>query len=340
MSSFAFGVHYSCQSPNRPSTEIYQRTVEQATTAESLGFDSFSVAEHHFLPDGWVPTPFVLLGSLAGVTNDARLGTNVTVLPLHDPVKVAERAAVLDVLTGGSFRLGVSLGWRDEEFEAFGIPNEERAPRLSEGIELLSRLLSEESVTFEGEFFSVEEMSITPRPVQDSVPIWCGGQSRPAIRRAAAIADAWSISPIESLTELEESVEIYRNALADYGRSYDEVHIPLRREVYVAEDDETAWTEAGEAVLREYREVYGDYDQVEETFEDVDTDEAISRLHEHASGRFIVGGPETAIAEIERFYDVLEMDELLLRSHFPGLDMDLAEKSLRIMAEEVLPHFE
>lgn len=72
-----------------------------------------------------VPSLFVLLGAIAGVTDDVHLGTNVTVFELHDPVRVAERAAVLDLLTGGSFRLGVSLGWRDEEFEAFGIPREE-----------------------------------------------------------------------------------------------------------------------------------------------------------------------------------------------------------------------
>jgi probable F420-dependent oxidoreductase len=340
MPSFDFGVHYSCQSPAGDFQEVYQGTVAQARVAESLGFESFSVAEHHFLPDGWVPAPFVMLGALSAATEDVRLGTNVAVLPLHDPVRVAERAAVLDVLTGGSFRLGVSLGWRDEEFEAFGVPRDERVTRLDEGIELVSRLLTEESVTFEGECFAVEDLTVMPRPVQESVPVWCGGQSRPAIRRAAALADVWSISPIESREELAESVEIYREGLADYGRSYEDVHVPLRREVYVAEDDETAWEEAGEAVLREYQDVYGDYDAVEETFEGLDTDAAVDRLREHASGRFVVGGPETAVEEFERFHDVLEMDEVLIRTHFPGLDLDLAEKSLRIVSEEVMPHFE
>jgi len=117
MPSFDFGIHYSCQSPEGNFEEVYQKTVQQARTAESLGFSSFSVAEHHFLPDGWVPTPFVILGALAAVTEEARLRTNITLLLLHDPVRVAERAAVLDILSGGAFRLGVSLGWRNEEFE-------------------------------------------------------------------------------------------------------------------------------------------------------------------------------------------------------------------------------
>lgn len=340
MATFDFGVHYSCQSPDGASERVYRETVEQARTAEALGFDSFSVAEHHFLPDGWVPTPFVLLGSLAGVTDEARLGTNVTVLPLHDPIRVAERAAVLDVLTGGSFRLGVSLGWRDEEFDAFGIPKRERAPRLEEGLELVSRLLNDRSVTYDGDYYSVSDLTVMPRPVQEHVPVWCGGQAPAAIRRAARLADAWSVSPIESRSELAESVEIYREALSEQDRSYEDVHVPLRREVYVAEDDETAWEEAGEAVLREYREVYGDYDAVDETFEEASREEAVERLREHARGRFIVGGPETAIEEFERFHDVVGMDEVLVRTHFPGLDIDLAEKSLRVISEEVMPHFE
>lgn len=340
MATFEFGVHYSCQAPERPSEQIYRRTVEQARIAESLGFGSFSVAEHHFLPDGWVPTPFVLLGSIAGVTDDVRLGTNVTVLPLHDPIRVAERAAVLDVLTRGSFRLGVSLGWRDEEFDAFGVPKRERVPRLEEGLELVSKLLTERSVTYDGDYHSVSDLTVMPRPVQDHVPVWCGGQAPPAIRRAARLADVWSISPIESRSELAESVEIYREALAEWGRDVADVHVPLRREVYVAEDDETAWEEAGEAVLREYQDVYGEYDAVDETFEDEDREDAVAQLRDHAQGRFVVGGPETAIEEFERFHDVVGMDEVLVRTHFPGLDIDLAEKSLRVISEEVMPQFE
>lgn len=339
MSTFDFGVHYSCQAPDGDTQHVYQETVEQAKIAESLGFSSFSIAEHHFLPDGWVPSPFVMLGSLAGVTDDVSLGSNVAIMSLHDPVRLAERAAVLDVLTGGSFRLGVSLGWRDEEFEAFGIDKRERVPRLEEGLELVDRLLSEESVTYDGEFYTVEDLTVRPRPVQDDLPIWCGGQAEPAIRRAARLADVWSVSPIESRSSLADSVEIFRDALADNDRRFEDVHVPLRREVYVAEDNETAWEEAGEAVLREYTDVYGDYDAVDTSFEGEDTEAAIENLRKRAPGRFIVGGPESAIEELERFHDVVEMDEILLRTHFPGLDLDLAEKSLRIISEDVMPHF-
>ncbi|MFB6311023.1 MAG: LLM class flavin-dependent oxidoreductase, partial [Salinirussus sp.] len=204
MASFDFGVHYSCQSPDGDWEHVYTESINQARTAEELGFTTFSVSEHHFLEDGWVPTPEILLGAIAAVTGDVRIGTNVTLLPLQNPIQVAERAAVLDTLTGGGFRLGVSIGWRAPEFAGFGIDRAERVPRVVEGIDLVRRLLTERNVSFDGEFYDVDDITITPRPVQNEIPIWYGGMAEPAIRRAADVADAWSISPFETPAELAD----------------------------------------------------------------------------------------------------------------------------------------
>lgn len=338
MAGLTFGLHFSCQSPEGDWERLYRRTLEQARMAERLGYGSLYVAEHHFLPDGWVPTPTVLLGGLAAVTDGMSIGTDIIILPLHHPIDVAEQAAVLDVLSGGRFRLGVAIGWRDEEFEAFGIEKRSRVARTEEGIELVRRLLTESSVTFDGRFTSVEELTVMPRPVQSRVPIWYGGQSPPAIDRAARMADAWIMSPIESRKELREEAAIYRESLEANDRDYDSVHKPLRREAYVAEDDETAWEEVGEALVNEYRDVYGDYGDIGHEFRPEDRDSAIEELREHAEERFIIGGPETAIREIEAYDDAVAMDELLLRMHFPGLDPDLTDRSIELVAEEVMPH--
>jgi probable F420-dependent oxidoreductase len=281
-----------------------------------------------------------MLGALSAVTEQMDLVSNISILPLHDPIKIAEQATMLDLLSGGSFHLGVAIGWRDEEFEAFGVDKSERVPRVREGIELLRRLLTEKSVTYEGEFYSVEDLTVMPRPVQESIPIWYGGQSRAAIERSAELADAWSISPIETVHKLSRGVEIYRDELAANGRSLEDTRVPLRREVYIAEDEETAWKEVGPSLLYEYEDVYGDYDDIDHSFESSDRESAIEELREHAEDRFIIGDPETAIREFERYKESVGMDELLLRMHFPGLDTDKSEKSMRIIAEEVMPHFE
>jgi probable F420-dependent oxidoreductase len=281
-----------------------------------------------------------MLGALSAVTEDMNLVTNISILPLHNPIQVAERAVVLDTLSGGSFRLGVAIGWRDEEFEAFNVDKSTRVQRVEEGIELLRKLFTEESVSYDGDIFSVDDLTVMPRPVQDSIPIWYGGQSRKAIERSAEMADAWSISPIETVHKLSRGIEIYADELEQNGRSIDDVHVPLRREVYVAEDDETAWEEVGPSLLYEYEDVYGDYDDIDHSFASSSGEDAIEELRDHAEDRFIVGSPETAIRELERYRDAIDMDEVLLRMHFPGLDTDDSEKSMRIIADEVMPHFQ
>lgn len=336
-----FGMHYSGQSPEGEWESIYRRTLEQAREAEKLGYDVLSVAEHHFLPDGWIPSPTVFLGALAAETETIDLLTNIVILPLHNPIEVAEQAVVLDLLSGGRFHLGVAVGWRDEEFDAYGIDKSERAGRTVEGIELLRRLFTERSVSYDGELFEVEDLDLMPRPVQESIPIWYGGQSEHAIRRAARMADAWSMSPIETRSELADSADTYREALDGQDRSYGTVRKPLRREAYIAEDDETAWEEVGPSLLYEYQDVYGDYDDIGHTFEsDGDTEAAIEELREHAEERFIIGGPETAIEELERYEEAIGMDDVILRMHFPGLDPEKSGKSMRLVAEEVMPHFQ
>lgn len=338
--SFRFGIHYSCQSPEGEWESIYRKTLQQAQEAENLGYEVFSVAEHHFLPDGWIPTPTVFLGGLAAVTDQADLVTNIIVLPLHNPIEVAEQAAVLDLMSGGRFNLGVAIGWRDEEFAAYNVDKSERVGRTVEGIQLIRRLLTEESVTYNGDFYDTENLELMPRPVQQSIPIWYGGQSKNAIKRSTRMADAWSMSPIETREEIAEKIEFYRTKLVENGRSFDEVRKPLRREAYVAEDDETAWEEIAPSLLYEYDDVYGDYDDIGHTFESEGTqEEVLEELREHASDRFIIGGPETAIKELERYEEEVGMDDVILRMHFPGLDPSKSRKSMRIIAEEVMPQF-
>ena len=339
--SLRFGMHYSGQSPEGNWESIYRQTIEQAREAETLGYDILSVAEHHFLPDGWIPAPTVFLGALAEATEEIDLLTNIVILPLHNPIEIAEQAVVLDLLSGGRFHLGVAMGWRDEEFDAYGVEKSERVGRTVEGIQLIRRLFTERSVTYDGDIFRVEDLDLMPRPVQDSIPIWYGGQSEYAIRRAARMADAWSMSPIETRSELAESTALYRDVLDDGDRSYEAVRKPLRREAYIAADDETAWEEVGPSLLYEYQDVYGDYDEIGHSFEsEGTTEEAIEELREHAADRFIIGSPETAIAELERYREEVGIDDVILRMHFPGLDPEKSGKSMRLVAEKVMPHFQ
>ncbi len=340
--SLKFGLHYSCQSPSGDWPRLYRDVLDQARLAEELGYHSLEVAEHHFLPDGWIPSPTVLLGGMAAVTTDIQLQTGIMILPLHHPVEVAEQVAVLDNLSNGQMRLGVAIGWRDEEFDAFGVEKRDRVQRTEEGIRIIRRLLADRNVSHSGRFYEFEDVTIMPRPVQDEVPLWYGGMSPGAIDRAAKMADAWFMSPIERNAELAELRATYDEALEAYDRDPGDVPRPLRREAYVAETDEQAWEDVWESLLYEYREVYGDYTDVGHVFDPAgeDKETLVQELKAHAEDRFLVGSPETVISELETLRSLTDMDEVILRMHFPGLESAKTEQSIRLVAEQVKPHFE
>ena len=125
------------------------------------------------------------------------IGTNVTLLPLHNPVELAEVGAFMDVITGGKFLLGVGLGYRPEEYAIYGVPMTERISRFTEAVGIIRRLWSEDNVTHRGRHWQFSDASIRPRPLQQPhPPIIIGAQVEAAIVRAAKLGDGWLLVPI------------------------------------------------------------------------------------------------------------------------------------------------
>ena len=122
-----------------PLADLYRDHLEEAVLAEELGFDCVWVSEHHFSPDAWNPSPFTFLAAVAARTERVRLGTYVLLLPLHNPVRIAEDVAVLDNISGGRVDLGVGTGSSPEEFRTFGIPLENRLGRTFEALRIIER---------------------------------------------------------------------------------------------------------------------------------------------------------------------------------------------------------
>ncbi len=135
--------------------------------------------------------PFVLFGYLAGVAPRLELVTGVIILPQRQAVLVAKQAAEVDVLTSGKLRLGVGIGWNAVEYEALGMDFHNRGRRLEEQIEVMRRLWTEQTVTFEGRYQRITAAGINPLPVQRPIPIWIGASAEPAIKRAAERADGF-----------------------------------------------------------------------------------------------------------------------------------------------------
>src|ERR1700756_3888838 len=206
-------------------SELYRKHVDLAVEAEDLGYDTIWLTEHHFVEDGYSPSMLPLAAAIAARTKRIRIGTFVLLMPLHNPLRVAEDAATIDVLSNGRFDLGLGQGYVPREFTGFNIPREERSRRLREGVEIVRRVFTEDNVTYEGKSYTVHDVTLYPKPVQQPYPpIWIGARSRSATERAAR--DGYHLAGTGA-----NQAKLYRDALTAAGRNSDDFHIaqlPLR----------------------------------------------------------------------------------------------------------------
>jgi probable F420-dependent oxidoreductase len=188
---------------------------------EALGFDSLWVSERVGAP---APDPMVALAVAAGRTQRLKLGTSVLVLPGRNPVLLAKEMATLDVLSGGRFLPAVGLGAVDPpEQRAFGVRREERGRRHDEALALMRRCWTGEVVSHHGEFYSVDDVQVLPRPVQDGFDVWLGGIAPSELRRVGRVGDGW-LPSFCSAADVAEGRPVIEAAAAEAGRSIDPQH--------------------------------------------------------------------------------------------------------------------
>jgi len=297
--------------------------VAQVRAAREAGFASLSFP-HHYLT---APLQMLQIGPvMAYLLPEARgmtIGGNILLLPLLNPVHVAEEAATMDVLSGGNFVLGVGLGYRAGEFEAFDISLKDRAPRLSEAVALMRKLWSGETVNHDGRFYRTHDHAISLRPVRPGgPPIWIAGQVEAAVRRAARIGDAWLVVPASTCAATVPLMNTYRAALADYGRTAAE--FPITRECYVGTSHATAFAECRAALEYKYNSyaVWG----MESPTKDVS-------FEDFARDRFIIGDKVSVKEEIARYREALGVDHFIMRVQWPGLPQEQVLGSIRRLGE-------
>lgn len=294
--------------------------IAQTRTARDAGFKSLWFP-HHFLTGPLQMLQIVpMMAYLAPHAEGMQIGPNILILPLLNPVQVAEESATLDVLTGGNYVLGVGLGYRETEFTAFGLSLKERAPRLEESIALIRRLWTADNVTHHGRFYRTDNASIGLKPLRPGgPPIWMAGTAEPAIKRAARMAEAWMIVPSTTLTDLTHQMRIYRTALN--GRKPD--CYPMVRECYVGASHKTAVEECRAALQYKY-DAYASWGlegRKAPAFEDL------------AQDRFIIGDASFVKEQVSRYREELGVDHFMMRCHWPGLEFDKTLASIRRLGE-------
>lgn len=178
----------------RHPSDIYDEILDVLVAAEELGFGSAEVLEHHLVDDGYIPSPLVACAAIAARTKTMRLGPNIALLPLYNPVRFAEDAAVVDCISRGRLDIGVGVGYREVECAALGIDIHTRGARMDEAVQILKGLWSGKAFSFHGKFFDLDEVRIGPQPVQSGgPPLWIGGFVRAAARRVVKYGDGYTL---------------------------------------------------------------------------------------------------------------------------------------------------
>jgi len=300
--------------------------------ARAVGFSTVWASQHFLSQPFTYFQPIPTLGRIAAEADGMTLGTGIILLPLFQPLDVAEQIATLDVITGGRMILGVGLGYRDDENAALGIDPKSRVGRLTEGVEVIERLWMGEPVTYEGRYFQLRDVRISLRPVQRPRPrIWLAANTDVGVKRAAKLGDAWLMNPHSTLASIERQLALFHETRRALGKPQ-ALDIPLLKECVVAEDATTALTEARpflEAKYRAYQRWQQDKALPEgETFE--------LSFEDLARDRFIVGDPARAVDEIQRYRERLGLTELSFRVQWPGMAQAAVLRTIKLLGEKVL----
>ena len=321
----------------RTFAQEYRETLELVRLAESLGFDSAWVSEHHGSSDGYLPSLLPMLAAFAAVTERIELGTGIVLTPFHEPLRLAEDAAVVDQLSGGRLILGLGLGWREEEFRMFGVPMRERARRTAETVEVLRRAWTGRRFSFEGRTIAYDRVKVTPPPARVGGPrIFLGGYDDRAVRRAGRMADGY-ITDASEADDLERALGALDEGARSIGREPRSLAIALMQSVFPWRGGDH-WE-----VLREgLTQQLGTYSAWDEGHDTPERDELVPALADDAEVRrwTFAGEPEEVVAALSPIVKKrADRDELhlVVRLHYPGMDLATAARATELFATDVMP---
>lgn len=304
--------------------QLYRMALEQAEWADANGFDTVYIGEHHGADDGYIPSPIVLAGGIAARTNRIEIHLSALLLPLHDPIRLAEDLAILDIMCEGRLSVTFGMGYRPHEFAMFGVPPQRLATIFEQKLAVVLEAWS-------GGSFSYRDtaVKVRPRPAQRPRPkVYVGGSGPASARRAArlglgyrpAVAELW---------------DVYTSELGRLGRTDEDVPPDVTRTVFVVDDPRASWSVMGDYLLHTNnsyaswaqergsgRSGWRHYDSADEL---------------RSAGQFLVCTPAECLREVRMLGS---HGELQLQPAMGGLPAEVAWSMLALFGESVLPHLE
>jgi len=343
-----FGLFFLMQRDEAWSEQaVYDSGLEQMLAAESLGYSSVWIAEHHFNDYGLCPAPPVLAAFVAARTTTLRLGMGVSLLPLHHPVDLAEELAVLDVVSGGRLDVGIGRGGTLQDYQTFQSDRADSRERVEEGIALMRRAWSGAPFDFQGRFHSAERLHVRPSPAQQPhPPLFIAANSEESVVSAARLGLPTLSSFFVPIAELQRRHTLYRETALAVGRSESAVATLEgqawgMRVVHIAPHHDEA-LRATEAPFMGYQRRMSVL-RSDATGGSVPSSFDRSRLRLRAfsdylaDGWALIGTPSEVRDNLSRYVDATGYERVLLLMALPGLASNLALRSMRLFAEEVAP---
>ena len=307
--------------------------LEQVRAAREAGFSLVCAGEHYLSSPYQMPTLFPLLARISAEADGMRVASGVTLLPLHNPVELAETVATMDSLCGGHFVFGVGLGYREEEFEAFGINKSDRVARFLEALKIMKLLWTEEEVAYRGEFYNVPSTKSTCRTIQQPYPpIWIAANNDAAIIRAGTLGHTWYINPHVTLPTIERQLKLYKQSLEISGNP-EPMDLPIMREVYVDHSRAKAITRCAPILSSKYQAYVG-WGQDKALPTDENFSESFPDL---MKDRFIIGSPSDLINSMKEYKKKLGVNLIILRIQWPGMNHQDVIRQIRLLEHEVIP---
>ncbi|TDO49985.1 alkanesulfonate monooxygenase SsuD/methylene tetrahydromethanopterin reductase-like flavin-dependent oxidoreductase (luciferase family) [Kribbella sp. VKM Ac-2527] len=297
----------------------YEECLGLISEAEELGYSAVWLSEHHGTPDGFLPSPLVAAAAIAMRTERMSIGTNVLILPLHHPLRVAEDAAVVHALSGGRLVLAVGQGYAPHEFAAFGIEHSHRPSRLEEGIEVIRRAWRDGTTGFQGRRFDVPDGPFEPRPPAGA-PIYVGAVAPTAVDRAVRLGDGLVVYVTE-YDDLAARYDVLLEALAQNDRDRASFPFVWTTMVHLADSSDQAWEEAAPALAYLESPLRDEHVQPADLPRD----------------RLLVGTPDEVGDLLQEIHAEVPFDHLAFWARLPGLAVPQSRRSQQLFANHVIP---
>ncbi len=336
----------------RPDVAVVAEHMALGDLAEPLGFDSLFALEHHFTGYAMSPSPCQLLSYYAGRTKRITLGTAVIVLPWHDPIRVAEEIALLDILSGGRTVFGFGRGAASVEYEGFRIDQSEARPRFIEAAKIVQMALSQESFEFHGEFYQIPRTAIRPRPIShperrfygtavspDSIDVMARlgfsmlvimqnewPKAAADIHRFNDLAETLGVQPrppmvLTNVSVAESRSEAHERAIEYLGRKWDSI------------DNHYHFSDGHLNAVKGYEA----YDKVGTTYAKLKDPEKRAKATDFYVSIQLVGTPDDCIQKLEELQALTGLDHLITEFSFGGMPHHESETNMRLFADKVMP---